>query len=107
VVHGRVATGGEIIVSSMLILIGGPLIAIARRLILVRPRLILIARRLIVVTRGLRVTGGGMIASAPQRLARVVCAAGRADEHGIFLAAGWTRDGLRQVPAPRPERHAR
>jgi hypothetical protein len=53
VVVQLVSTSGEIIISSVLILIRGSLIAVTRRLILIRPPLILIARGLITVTRRL------------------------------------------------------
>src|SRR5207247_101586 len=49
VIRNPVATGGEIIVSSVLILIRASLIARTRGLVVVRPRLILIACRLVVV----------------------------------------------------------
>ena len=49
VIDEPVATGREIIVSSVLILIRASLIARTRRLVVVRPRLILITRRLVVV----------------------------------------------------------
>ena len=53
VVAQLISTGGEIIVSSMLIFIRGSLIAVTRRLILIARALILITRRLILITRGL------------------------------------------------------
>jgi hypothetical protein len=49
VMGGRVATGRELIVSSVLILVRTSLVTLARRLVVIRPRLILIARRLIVI----------------------------------------------------------
>jgi len=94
VVHGRVASGREVIVSSVLILIGASLIAVTRRLIMVRPRLILIACSLIAVTRGLIAASLNTIVS--RQLARELGAAGRTYENGINLTAGWTRNNPRQ-----------
>ena len=44
-----IATGGEVIVGSVLILVRGSLIALTRGLIVIRPRLILITRGLVVI----------------------------------------------------------
>jgi len=101
VVHGRVASGREVIVSSVLIIIGASLIAVTRRLIMVRPRLILIACSLIAVTRGLIAVTRGLIAASlntivSRQLARELGAAGRTYENGINLTAGWTRNNPRQ-----------
>ena len=94
-VHGRVASGREVIVSSVLIIIGASLIAVTRRLIMVRPRLILIACSLIAVTRGLIAASLNTIVS--RQLARELGAAGRTYENGINLTAGWTRNNPRQI----------
>jgi len=104
VVRRRVAPGCEVIVSSVLILIGASLIAVTRRLIMVRPRLILIACSLIAVTRGLIVASLIMIARLSRQLARELGAAVPTDESGVNLAAGWTCDSPPQSPAPRSER---
>jgi hypothetical protein len=53
VIRHPVATGGEIVVGSVLILIRTSLIARARSLVVIRPRLILITRRLVLVRRRL------------------------------------------------------
>src|SRR5947209_17757643 len=53
VVGDRVATGREIIVGSVLILIRASLIALTRSLVVIRPSLILITRRLVAITRPL------------------------------------------------------
>jgi hypothetical protein len=52
-IGGCVATGREIVVSRVLILIRAPLIAVTRRLVVIGPRLIEIARRLVVIQRRL------------------------------------------------------
>jgi hypothetical protein len=117
VVHGRVASGREVIVSSVLIIIGASLIAVTRGLIMIRPRLILIACILIAVTRGLIMirphliliacsliagTRGLIVASlntvarVSRKLRRELGAAGRTYENGVNLAAGWTGNGPRQ-----------
>jgi hypothetical protein len=96
VVRGRVASGREVIVSSVLIIIGAALIAVTRRLIMVRPCLILIACRLIAVTRGLIAASLITIARMSRRLARELGAAGRTYENGVNLAARWTRNSPRQ-----------
>jgi len=49
VIGDRVATGREIIVSSVLILIRASLIALTPALVVIRPRLILITRRLVAI----------------------------------------------------------
>jgi hypothetical protein len=53
VIGGCVATGREIVVSRVLILIRAPLIAVTPRLVVIGPRLIEIARRLVVIRRRL------------------------------------------------------
>jgi hypothetical protein len=49
VIRGGIATGGEIVVGRMLILLRASLIAVARGLVVVRPDLILVTRRLVVL----------------------------------------------------------
>jgi hypothetical protein len=73
VVVQLISTCGEIIISSVLILIRGSLIAVTRRLILVRPSLILIARGLIAITRRLILIRRRLIAIAR----RLILAASR------------------------------
>src|SRR5207244_12075851 len=53
VVCDRIATGRDIIVGSVLILIRASLIALTRSLVVIRPGLILITRRLVAITRPL------------------------------------------------------
>jgi hypothetical protein len=62
VIRERVATGSEIIISSVLILICGSLIPLARRLVAIRPRLIPIRSSLVAIRPRLIVTTGRLIA---------------------------------------------
>jgi len=68
VIGSPVATGREIIVSSVLILIRASLIARTRGLVVVRPRLILITRRLVVVQARLILVTLGLVAIALRRV---------------------------------------
>jgi hypothetical protein len=96
VVGHRVATGREIIVGSVLILIRASLIALTRSLVVIRPRLILITRRLVAITRG-------VVTHLINRTDRELGAAGRAPRTPCRFAAGWTLHNLRHDP-PIPER---
>jgi hypothetical protein len=84
-----VATGREIVVRGVLILVRASLIAFTGGLVVIRPRLILITRRLvaigpnlILVTLGLVTIGRGPIAGEQ------LGAAGRAGRNRAHLAAG-------------------
>src|SRR5207247_663428 len=68
VIGDPVATGREIIVCSVLILIRASLIARTRGLVVVRPRLILITRRLVVVQARLILVTLGLVAIALRRV---------------------------------------
>ena len=48
-IGGRVATGRELIVGGVLIVVRASLVALTGRLVVIRPRLILITRRLIAI----------------------------------------------------------
>jgi hypothetical protein len=106
-IHGRVASGREVIVGSVLIIIGASLIAVTRRLIMIRPRLILIACSLIAVTRGLIAASLNTIGRMSRKLARELGAAGRTYENGVNLAAGWTRTSPHQSSCSSPRAQAR
>jgi hypothetical protein len=103
VVGGRVATGREIIVGSVLILVRASLIALARSLVVIRPRLVLITRRLVAITRPLVTITQRAVTHLVNRSGRELGAAGRAPRNRCRFAAGWTLHNLRHHP-PIPER---
>jgi hypothetical protein len=102
-VGDRVATGREIIVGSMLILIRASLIALTRSLVVVRPRLILITHRLVAITRPLVAISQRAVTHLINRTGRELGAAGRTPRNPCRFAAGWTLHNLRHDP-PIPER---
>src|SRR5438477_421425 len=67
---GRVTTGREVIVGSVLILIRALLIAVTRGLVVIRPGLVLIARRLVVLASGLIASSGRRLCRSGRRLLR-------------------------------------
>jgi hypothetical protein len=89
-----VATGREINVSSLLILVRASLVALARRLVVIRPCLILITRRLVLIRRCLILIA---------RSRKKVGATGRTAWNLGRLATGWTPD-LRHSFSLSPER---
>jgi hypothetical protein len=103
VVGDRVATGREIIVGSVLILIRASLIALTRSLVVIRPRLILITRRLVAITRPLVAITQRAVTHLINRSGRELGAAGRTPRNPCRFAAGWTLHNLRHHP-PIPER---
>jgi hypothetical protein len=104
VVADRVATGREIIVGSVLILIRASLIALTRSLVVIRPRLILIARRLVAITHHLVAITRGEVTHLVNRSGRELGAAGRTPRNPGLLAAGWT---LHSHHLPHPRASAR
>jgi hypothetical protein len=108
VVGDRVATGREIIVGSVLILIRASLIALARSLVVIRPRLILITRRLVAITCPLLPITQRAVPHLIYRTSREFGAAGRAPRDPCRFAAGLTLHNLRHQPPPFPsDRSAR
>jgi hypothetical protein len=103
VVGDRVATGREIIVGSVLILVRASLIALARSLVVIRPRLILITRRLVAITCSLVTITQRAVTHLINRTGRELSPAGRAPRTRCRFAAGWTLHNLRHHP-PIPER---
>jgi hypothetical protein len=103
VVGDRVATGREVIVGSVLILIRASLIALARSLVAIRPRLVLITRRLVAITCPLVTIIQRTATHLINRTGRELGAAGRAPRNPCRFAAGWTLHNLRHHP-PIPER---
>jgi len=106
---GRVATGREIIVSSVLIFVRTSLIAITRSLVMIRPGLIAITRRLVAITQRLIASTQREIAYLIIGTARKLGATGHARRNRRLLAAGWTPQNLRhhplQSPSERPVRY--
>src|SRR5436190_1093701 len=102
VVGDRVATGREIIVGSVLILIRASLIALTRSLVVIRPGLILITRRLVAITRRLVAITRPLVTHLINRTGQELGAAG-APRTPCRFAAGWTLHNLRHDP-PIPER---
>jgi hypothetical protein len=98
VVGDRVATGREVIVGSVLILIRASLIALTRSLVMIRPRLILIARRLVAITCALVAISQREIRRLNNRTGRELSAAGHAPRNPGRFAAGWTLHNLRHHP---------
>src|SRR5205823_1808122 len=90
VVGDRVATGREIIVTSVLILVRASLIALARSLVVIRPRLILITRRLVAITCPLVTITQRAVTHLINRTGRELGAAGRTPRNPRRFAAGWT-----------------
>jgi len=103
VVGNGVATGREIIVGSVLILIRASLIALTRSLVVIRPRLILITRRLVAITRPLVAISQLAVTHLINRSGRELGAAGRTPRNPCRFATGWTLHNLRHHP-PIPER---
>jgi len=103
VVGDRVATGREIIVGSVLILIRASLIALTRSLVVIRPSLIPITRRLVAITRPLITITQRAVTHLINRTRRELGTAGRAPPNPCRFAAGWTLHNLRHDP-PIPER---
>jgi hypothetical protein len=102
VMGDRVATGGEIVVRSALIVIRAPLIPLTRRLVVIRPRLILIARRLVVIGPHLILIARGLVAITRRAIADVTNGTGTelaparwAARTLSHLAASWTPHTLR------------
>jgi hypothetical protein len=89
-----VATGREIIVGSVLILIRASLIALTRRLVVIRPRLIVITRRLVALTRRLVTVTHGESMALIDHAWDEFSAAGRAARNLGRLAAGRTSHNL-------------
>jgi hypothetical protein len=102
VVGDRVATGRQIIVGSVLILIRASLIALTRSLVVIRPSLILITRRLVAITRTLLAISQRTVTLVINRTGRELSAAGLAPGNPSCFAAGWTPHNLRHHP-PIPE----
>ena len=100
----RVATGREIIVGSVLILIRASLITLTRSLVVIRPSLILITRRLVAITRPLLTITQRAVTHLIKRTARELGAAGRTPRNPGLLAAGWT---LHSHHLPHPRASAR
>jgi hypothetical protein len=90
VVGDHVATGRQIIVGSVLILIRASLIALTRSLVVIRPSLILITRRLVALTRPLVAISQRTVTLLINRTGRELSAAGRAPRDPCCFAAGWT-----------------
>src|SRR5205823_1528518 len=90
VVSDRVATGREIIVGGVLILIRASLITLTRSLVVIRPRLILITRRLVAITRPLLAISQRAVTHLINRGGRELDAAGRAPRNPCRFAADWT-----------------
>src|SRR6266576_1220736 len=101
-VADRVATGREIIVGSVLILIRASLITLTRSLVMIRPSLILITRRLVAITRPLLTITQRAVTHLINRTRRQHGPAGRAPRNPCRLAAGRTLPNLRPHPSPLP-----
>jgi hypothetical protein len=99
-----VATGREIVVSRVLILVRASLIAFTRGLVVIRPGLILIARRLVLFGPGLIPVTAGLVAIGREPIiSRQLGTARRTGGNRALFAAGWTSHDLRHRLFP-PER---
>jgi len=112
VIGERVATGREITVSGVLILISASLITRTPRLVVIRPRLILITPRLVVIRprliliirRPVAITRRA-ITDLISRTDKELGATRRTTRNPGHLAAGWTSHNLRhRLPLPPSER---
>lgn len=88
----RVATGREIVVGGVLIVIRASLVAVTRRLVAIGPRLILITRGLIVIRPRLILIARGLVAIV--RAGQELGATGRAARYLGLHAAGGSRHNL-------------
>src|SRR5205085_7483566 len=102
VISDRVATGREIIVSGVLILIRASLITPTPRLIVIRPRLVLITPRLVLLRPPLVVIAREAITDATSRTTKEFGATRRTTRNPGHLAAGRTSHNPRHRLAPSP-----
>jgi hypothetical protein len=101
-VGDRVATGREIIVGSVLILIRASLITLTRSLVVIRPRLILITRRLVAITRPVVAITRDAVTQLIKHTGREFRTAGRTPRNPGRLAAGWALHDFCHHPPPSP-----